>query len=99
MKGREMTVVVCRYTGIFLIVAVSFVVHAQTQSAEPEQTDTSSTHSGSRFSRSVLNLFKMAGPEKSKEFHPMAQSERNHLYFSTMINPLSFARCAFSAGI
>jgi hypothetical protein len=47
----------------------------------------------------VFNLLNMAGTEKSKQFHPLTQAERNRLYFSTMINPLSFARCAFSAGV
>ena len=94
-----MTAAVCRYTCILLVVAVSFTVHAQSQPAAQEQTDTSSKQSGSRFVHSVFNLLNMAGTEKSKKFHPMTQAERNHLYFSTMINPLSFARCAFSAGI
>ena len=94
-----MTVAVCRYTCILVVVAVSFAVHAQSQPAAQKQTDTSSTQSGSKLIHSVFNLLNMAGTEKSKEFHPMTQAERNHLYFSTMINPLSFARCAFSAGI
>ncbi|HEY4678234.1 MAG TPA: hypothetical protein VIJ01_13785 [Candidatus Angelobacter sp.] len=98
MKSWEMTAVY-RYMWILVIVAVSFAAHAQSQSAANEQADASSTQSSSRLNRSVLNLFNMAGPEKSKEFRPMTQAERNHLYFSTMINPLSFVRCAFSAGI
>jgi hypothetical protein len=99
MKRRKMTAAVCRYACILVFVAVSFTVHAQSQSAPQEQTDTSSTQSDSKLAGSVFNLLNMAGTEKSKQFHPMTQSERNHLYFSTMINPLSFARCAFSAGI
>jgi hypothetical protein len=99
MKSREVTAAVCRYTCILVVVAFSFAVHAQSQSPAHEQTDTSSTQSGSRLVGSVLKLLNMAGTEKSKEFRPLTQAERNHLYFSTMINPLSFARCAFSAGI
>jgi hypothetical protein len=99
MKGWEMTVAVCRYTCILMVVAISFAAHAQSQSAPQEQTDASSTQSGSKLSRSVFNLLNMAGTENSNQFHPMTQAERNHLYFSTMINPLSFAKCAFSAGI
>ena len=99
MKGREMTAAACGYTCILVVVAASFAVHAQSQSAAHEQADTSSTQSGSKLSRSVFNLLNMAGTEKSKEFRPMIQAERNHLYFSTMVNPLSFARCAFSAGL
>src|SRR6267142_3820040 len=99
MKGREVTAAVCRYTCVFVVVAASFAVHAQSQPASHEQTDTSSTQSGSKLVRGVQNLLNMAGTEKSKEFHPLTQAERNHLYLTTMINPLSFARCAFSAGI
>ena len=99
MKSWKMTVAVCRYTCILMVVAVSFAVRAQSQSAGREQADTGSTQSGSKLIGSVFNLLNMAGTENSKEFHPMTQAERNHLYFSTMINPLSFAKCAFSAGI
>jgi hypothetical protein len=97
MKSWTPTAAVCRYISIFTLVAASSVVHAQSQSAA--QADTSSTQSDSKLAGSVFNLLNMAGTEKSKQFHPMTQSERNRLYFSTMINPLSFARCAFSAGI
>ena len=54
---------------------------------------------GSRFARHVFDLFNMAGTENSKQFRPLTQSERNHLYFASMINPLSFVRVAASAGI
>jgi hypothetical protein len=99
MKGRKVITVVCRYTSILLVVSVSFAAHAQSQSAPREQTDTGSTQSSSRLTSSVFNLLNMAGTENSKEFRPLTQAERNHLYFATMINPLSFAKCAFSAGI
>ncbi|HEY2912638.1 MAG TPA: hypothetical protein VGK21_04715 [Candidatus Angelobacter sp.] len=95
MKCRKTTAAVCPYACILLVIAVSLAAQAQSQS----QTNTNSTQSDSRLAGSVFNLLNMAGTEKSKEFHPMTQAERNHLYFSTMINPLSFARCAFSAGI
>jgi hypothetical protein len=99
MKAREVTAAVRHSTCIFAVVAVSFAVHAQSQSASHEQTDTSSTQSGSKIVRGVENLLNMAGTEKAKEFRPMTQAERNHLYLTTMINPFGFARCAFSAGI
>jgi hypothetical protein len=99
MKGREVTAAMCRYTCVFVVVAVSFAVHAQSQSAAHEQTDTSSTQSDSKLAGSVRNLLNMADTAKSKKFRPLTQAERNHLYFATMINPLSFVRCAFSAGL
>jgi hypothetical protein len=80
-----------------MLVAVISAVPAQSQSAA--QRDTGSTQSNSKLAGSVFNLLNMAGTEKSKQFHPLTQAERNRLYFSTMINPLSFARCAFSAGV
>jgi hypothetical protein len=94
---------VCHRVCILLVViVVSSAVHAQDQShTAQEQMDigSNSNQSGSNFSHAVLNLLNMAGTEKSKEFRPMTQPERNRLYFRTMVNPLSFARCAFSAGI
>lgn len=99
MKRRKTTADLCRYACILLVVAVSLAAQAQSQSSQQEQSNTSPTQSDSKLAGSVFNLLNMAGTESSKQFHPMTQSERNHLYFSTMINPLSFARCAFSAGI
>lgn len=99
MTRRKTTSSLCLYACIWLVVAVSAAAQAQSQSPPQKQTDANSTQSDSRLMDSVFNLFNMAGTEKSKEFRPMTQAERNHLYFSTMINPLSFARCAFSAGI
>lgn len=99
MKNRTTTAALCRYTCILLILAVSFAARAQNQSASQAQTNSGSTQSDSKFAGSVFNLLNMAGTEKAKQFQPMTQDERNHLYFNTMVNPLSFARCAFSAGI
>lgn len=94
-----MNAALCRYACILLVVAASFAAHAQNQPASQTQTDASSTQSDSKLAGSVFNLLNMAGTESSKQFQPMTQAERNHLYFSTMVNPLSFVRCAFSAGI
>ena len=97
MKTRNLIAALCRYPCIFVFVVISSAVPAHSQSAA--QSDASSTQSSSRLAGSVFNLLNMAGTEKSKQFHPLTQAERNHLYFNTMINPLSFARCAFSAGV
>ena len=99
MKRRKTTAALCRYTCILLVVSASYVARAQSHSTPQEQTNANSTQSDSKLAGSVFNLLNMAGTENSKQFHPMTQAERNHLYFSTMINPLSFARCAFSAGV
>jgi len=97
MKTHKRIAEFCLYTCIFALVVISSTVPAHSQSAA--QSDASSTQSSSRLAGSVFNLLNMAGTEKSKQFHPLTQAERNRLYLNTMINPLSFARCAFSAGV
>jgi hypothetical protein len=64
-----------------------------------EQTDANPKKPGSGLMDSVFNFLNMAGTKKSKEFRAMTQAERNHLYFKTMVNPLSFVKVGFSAGI
>src|SRR6478672_13814749 len=97
MKTHKRIAEFCLYRCIFALVVISSAVPAHSQSAA--QSDASTTQSSSRLAGSVFNLLNMAGTEKSKQFHPLTQAERKRLYFNTMINPLSFARCAFSAGI
>jgi hypothetical protein len=63
------------------------------------QSDANSKKPGSGLIDSVFNFLNMAGTKKSKEFRPMTQPERNRLYFKTMVNPLSFVKVGFSAGI
>ena len=41
----------------------------------------------------------MAGANTADQFRPMTQTERNHLYVETMVNPLGFVKAGFSAGI
>ena len=64
-----------------------------------EQTDANPKKPGSGFIDYLLNYLNMAGTKKSKEFRPMTQPERNRLYLKTMVNPLSFVKVGFSAGI
>ena len=97
MKNRTLTAAVYRYISIFVLVAAASAGNAQSQAAA--QTDAGSTKSNSKLAGSMENLLNMAGTEKAKDFRPLTQAERNRLYFSTMVNPLSFARCAFSSGI
>jgi len=92
---------VCRSAFVLsMVIALSSAVHAQSQSqAAQDQTEVSSKQPGSHLINDVLNLLNMAGTHKSNEFRPMTQPERNRLYFRSMVNPLGFIRCAFSAGI
>jgi hypothetical protein len=64
-----------------------------------EQTDATPKKRDSGLVDSVFNFLNMAGTNTSKEFRPMTQPERNRLYFKTMVNPISFAKVGFSAGI
>jgi hypothetical protein len=77
------------------------VGHAQDTSTAPQdKTESSSQRQNSNFFvRNVLDLFNMAGTQQTMNFQAMTQSERNHQYFRSMVNPLSFVRVAGSAGI
>jgi len=68
-------------------------------SAAKQNTEANSGGPGSRLASHVFDLFNMAGTEESKQFRALTQSERNRLYFRSMVNPLSFVRVAGSAGI
>jgi hypothetical protein len=95
----------CRKSRILLLfLSVGCVCQAQDPSAPaPDNTQTGSTQTGSgrksNFVRDVLDLLNMAGTKQSQNYRPLTQSERNHLYFRSMVNPLSFVRVAGSAGI
>lgn len=85
---------------LFLAIAVPSAVYPQdAPNATQKDTEDTPKQKNSNFVNNIFNLFNMAGTEKAKEFHPMTQSERNQLYFKSMVNPLSFVRCAASAGI
>lgn len=47
----------------------------------------------------VFNYLNMAGTQRAAQFHPLTQSERNHLYFKSIVNPIGYAKAGFSAGI
>jgi hypothetical protein len=78
---------------------VIFLTLCTPLSVAQEQVDANPKKPGSGPVDYLLNYLNMAGTRKSKEFVPMTQSERNHLYRKTMLNPLSFLKSGFSAGI
>jgi hypothetical protein len=91
---------VCRRLFILsLLIAVTLTAHAQNESPGTQNTGDTAKKQTDNFVDHVFNLFNMAGTEKSKQFRAMTQSERNSLYFKSMVNPLSFVRVAASAGI
>ncbi len=53
----------------------------------------------SRGIEALFNYLNMAGTTKASEFRPLTQSERAHIYFKTMVNPLGYLKAGFSGGI
>jgi len=93
-------VVGCRLFILFCLLSVAWTAHAREPPAAPQdKTDSGSSSQHSNIVRNVLDLFNMTGTKQTKTFQPLTQSERNHLYFRSMVNPLSFVRVAGSAGI
>lgn len=59
-------------------------------------------NSGNAVSKGVSYLFNylnMAGTKTARDFRPLTQRERNHLYLETMVNPLGFIKAGFSAAL
>lgn len=80
---------------LFLLILPAWSATAQTQDAPEKEQDSS------HFSRGIgylFNYLNMAGTTKARQFHPMTQQERTHLYLQTMINPLGFIKAGLSAG-
>ena len=73
-----------------------------TESLAQDQTPYSGARQPGPIDRGIEYLFNylnMAGTKKAAEFQPLTQQERTHIYFKTMVNPLGYAKAAFSAGI
>jgi len=93
---------------LYLLLSVGWAARAQDPSPTshaPEPTSAAQEKAevnpggASKIAGYVFELFNMAGTEKSNQFRALTQSERNSLYFKSMVNPLSFVRVAASAGI
>ena len=85
------------YRGLAIFaLTIGPLVSAQTQdSTIPEQKSTPVA----RGIDYLFNYLNMAGTRKASDFRPLAQRERTHLYFKTMVNPLGYIKAGFSAGI
>jgi hypothetical protein len=85
------------YRGLAIFVlTLGRLVSAQTpDSTAPEQKSTP-VSKGIDY---LFNYLNMAGTREAKDFRPLTQRERTHLYFKTMVNPLGYVKGAFSAGI
>lgn len=69
---------------------------AQNQGANDSEKSSAPVRKGIDYLTNYLN---MAGAEKATDFRPLTQNERTRIYLKTMVNPLGFAKAAFSAGI
>ena len=85
---------VMRFPGFLLI----FLALGTALLGAQEKTDANPKTRGSGLIDSLFNFLNMSGT-KSKAFRPMTQTERNRLYFKTMVNPIGFVKVGFSAGI
>jgi hypothetical protein len=77
-------------------------LYAQTGTADPpsQQPQAPSVKTEEReLGTSVFSLLNMAGTKTAAEFTPLNQRDRNHLFLSSLVNPLSFVRVGFSAGL
>ena len=82
---------------IFAIVLFMPVgLFAQDQTLASPTKPTSALSKGADY---LLNYLNMAGTMTAKEFRPLTQKERTDDYVKTLVNPLSFAKAGFSAGL
>src|SRR6476661_1013889 len=82
---------------IFVIVIFMLVpLFAQNQNLPSPTKPSSAANKGVDY---LLNYLNMAGTMTASEFRPLTQKERNNDYVKTLVNPLSFAKAGFSAGL
>jgi len=67
--------------------------------AQDQNTDANKSNPFTKGLDHLFNYLNMAGTEKAAEFKPMTQSERNHFYYKSMVNPFTFVKAGLSAGI
>ena len=79
-----------------LILLLAPQLEAQTQAQTADAGNVSATNRGIGY---LFNYLNMAGTKKATEFQPLSQKERTQIYLKTMVNPLGYAKVAFSAGI
>ena len=80
---------------LFLAISLEPFAHSQgdRDNTPPEK---------SSFSRGINHLFNylnMAETKTARDFRPLTFPERRNIYFKTMVNPISFLKAGFSAGI
>ena len=76
---------------VIFVLILGRQVSAQNPDSTPEQKSTPVTK-GIDY---LLNYLNMAGTLKASDFRPLTQRERTHLYFKTMVNPLSYIKAGW----
>jgi hypothetical protein len=80
------------------LIALLFLSFLPTH-AQDRKTDDSKSGSFTKGLDYLFNYLNMAGTETAAQFKPLSQSERNQLYFKSMVNPFTFVKVGFSAGL
>jgi len=76
--------------------AIAIILSAPVLQAQDQASTAPVTHRGIDY---FLNYLNMAGTQRAAQFRPLTQSERSHLYFKSMVNPVGYLKAGFSAGI
>lgn len=94
----------CLCSTVLLVVFCATALRAQTTNGRPaaqqpstRKTDTEKAEQ--QLGKNLFTLLNMAGTKTAADFTPLNQHERNRLFFASLINPLSFVRVGFSAGL
>jgi hypothetical protein len=93
---------VCALTllAVLLVPAVWAQSTAGAPQAQQKSPPTEKTEKPKReLGKDLFNLLNMAGARTAEDFTPLNQHQRNRLYLNSLINPLSFVRVGFSAGL
>jgi hypothetical protein len=80
------------------VIALLFLSFLPTH-AQDRKTDDSKSGPFTKGLDYLFNYLNMAGTETAAQFKPLSQSERNQLYFKSMVNPFTFVKVGFSAGL
>jgi hypothetical protein len=80
------------------LIALLFLAFLPTH-AQDRNTDASKSGPFTKGLDHLFNYLNMAGTEKAAQFKPVTQPERNRLYLQSMVNPFTFVKAGFSAGL
>ena len=86
-----------RWSTFFVLsLGLSPLLAAQDQTSPSVAPKSGATATGIDY---LFNYLNMAGTRTARNFRPMTERERVHLYFKTMTNPFGYVKAGLSAGI